>query len=74
MQTLKTEQITKACKRCGKLMQVKRNRTTGEDFLGCTGHIPGDWDSCNHTEPLPESIRLKRQGQKGMFDDADTNQ
>jgi ssDNA-binding Zn-finger/Zn-ribbon topoisomerase 1 len=69
LQTPKLEHITRACKRCGALMQIKVNRTTREQFFGCTAHRPDDWDSCQYTEPLPESIRLKRQGQKGMFDD-----
>ena len=69
LQVPEPEHIVKACKRCGALMQIKVNRTTGEQFLGCTRHIPGDWDSCNHTEPLPEAIRLRRQGQKDMFDE-----
>ena len=69
LQTPKLEHITKACKRCGALMQITTNRATGEQFLGCSAHRVDDRLSCQHTEPLPESIRLKRQGQKGMFDD-----
>lgn len=63
------EQIVKPCKRCGALMQIKVNRATGEEFLGCTAHIPGDWDSCSYTELLPETIRLRRAGVKDMFED-----
>lgn len=58
------EHITKPCKRCGALMQIKTNRETGEDFLGCER-----WPECTHTEKLPEAITLRRQGQKGLFDD-----
>lgn len=69
LQTPEIEQIRKGCKRCGALMLIKRNRATGEQFLGCSAHRPDDRLSCQYTEPLPEAIRLKRQGQRGMFDD-----
>lgn len=58
------ERIVKACPRCGQLLEIKRNRSTQEEFLGCSA-----WPQCTYTEPLPETIKLKRQGQRGMFDD-----
>lgn len=53
-----SERITKTCPWCGQPLEIKVNRETGHEFLGCM-----------YTEPLPESIKLRRQGQKGMFDD-----
>lgn len=63
---LTKEHIVKPCKRCGKPMQVKTNRETGEDFLGCSA-----WPGCLHTEPLPEAIKLRRQGYQDMFEGED---
>jgi ssDNA-binding Zn-finger/Zn-ribbon topoisomerase 1 len=59
-----TAKITKPCKRCGRLLIERTNRETGESFLGCPS-----WPDCTYTEPLPESIKLRRQGQKGLFDE-----
>lgn len=58
--------IVKACPKCGALLTIKRNRETGEEYIGCTS-----FPSCNHTEPLPESIKLRRQGQEDMFGEDD---
>jgi len=63
-----TEHIVKACPRCGKLLEIKRNRETGQEFLGCSGWR-SNWEGCQYTEPLPEAIRLRRAGQRGMFDE-----
>lgn len=63
------EHIVKPCKRCGQPLEVKRNRETGEEFLGCSAHDPRDETSCRHTEKLPEAIKLRRAGVKDMFED-----
>jgi len=49
-------------------MEIKTNRETGHEFLGCTGWRP-DKQGCLYTEPLPEAIKLRRQGFKDMFTD-----
>jgi DNA topoisomerase-1 len=59
-----TERIVKTCPKCGRRLTIKRNSETGEEFLGCTG-----FPDCRHTEPLPEAIRLRRAGQKDLFDE-----
>jgi ssDNA-binding Zn-finger/Zn-ribbon topoisomerase 1 len=61
--------ITKSCPECGvgTLLVIKRNRTTGEEFLGCPR-----WPNCTYAEPLPETIKLRRQGQKDMFEGDET--
>lgn len=61
-----SEHIVKPCPKCGQPLEIKRNRETGHEFLGCSG-----WrhTGCTYTEALPESIKLRRAGQKGMFDD-----
>lgn len=56
--------ITKTCPRCGQPLTVRRNRETHEEFFGCTS-----WPQCTYTEPLPEHIKLRRQGQRGLFDE-----
>lgn len=58
------EHITKPCKRCGALLEIKRNWAANEEFLGCAR-----WPDCSYTEKLPETIKLRRQGVKDMFDD-----
>jgi ssDNA-binding Zn-finger/Zn-ribbon topoisomerase 1 len=61
-----TEHIVKPCPRCGQPLEIKKNRETGHEFLGCS-----TWKDtkCPHTEPLPETIKLRRAGQRGMFDE-----
>lgn len=56
--------IIKYCPRCGAALAERTNRQTGETFLGCT-----QYPLCTHTEPIPESVKLRRAGQKGMFDE-----
>lgn len=58
------EHITKPCRRCGALLEIKVNIETGEEFLGCVR-----WPECSYTEKLPETIKLRRQGVKDMFDE-----
>jgi ssDNA-binding Zn-finger/Zn-ribbon topoisomerase 1 len=65
------EHITKTCPRCRMPLEIKRNHETGEEFLGCTGYRES---GCKHTEPLPQHIVLRRQGQKGLFDDLDAEE
>lgn len=58
------EQIVKACPKCHQPLEIKRNRESGEEFLGCSMY-----PVCRYTEPLPEAIRLRRQGQPTLFDE-----
>jgi ssDNA-binding Zn-finger/Zn-ribbon topoisomerase 1 len=62
------ENIVKPCPKCGQLLEIKTNRETGHEFFGCSAWQPGG-QGCGYTEPLPEAIRLRRQGQRGMFDE-----
>ena len=62
-----TERIVKTCPRCGQPLEIRVNRESGHEFLGCSGWRP-DRTGCTYTEPLPEAIRLRRAGQRGMFD------
>lgn len=69
------EHIVKPCPRCGQPLEIKTNRETGSEFLGCSafvskraGMVGTRVVGCGYTEPLPEAIKLRRQGQKGMFD------
>lgn len=45
----------------GHAMVIRQNRETGEDFLGCS-----KWSHCQHTEPLPESLKLRMAGAKTL--------
>lgn len=62
------EHIVKACPRCGEPLEIKINRKTGEEFLGCQAWQPRGM-GCNFTEPLPEAIILRRQGHRDLFDE-----
>jgi ssDNA-binding Zn-finger/Zn-ribbon topoisomerase 1 len=64
-----SERITKVCPRCGQPLEIKRNHETQQEFLGCSGYR----DGCKHTEPLPEHIRLRRAGQRGLFDEEESH-
>lgn len=60
------ERIVKPCPKCGQPLEIKKNRETGHEFFGCSA-----WreTGCAHTEPLPETIKLRRQGVQDMFGD-----
>jgi ssDNA-binding Zn-finger/Zn-ribbon topoisomerase 1 len=60
------EHIVKPCPRCGQPLEIKVNRDSGHEFLGCSGwRLTG----CTYTEELPEAIKLRRQGQRDMFEE-----
>ena len=50
-------EIKKACPKCGKDLAVRVNGETHEEFLGCS-----QYPECEHTEPLPVNMVLRRQG------------
>ncbi len=52
---------TKICPECGKDLVIRTNKATRERFLGCS-----QWPQCTHTEPLPEDVRLRLVGAKGL--------
>jgi ssDNA-binding Zn-finger/Zn-ribbon topoisomerase 1 len=54
--------IVKPCPECGATLVERVNRATNEPFLGCSR-----WPECKHTEPLPESVKLRRAGQQELF-------
>jgi len=56
--------ITKPCPVCGRPLVERINRDTGEPFWGCS-----QWPDCKYTQPVPESVKLRKAGQKGMFDE-----
>lgn len=51
-------ELEKACPECGRELVIRTNRATGEEFIGCVGYP----SFCQHTEPLPESIKMRRAG------------
>ena len=61
------EHIVKPCPRCAAPLEIKVNRATGKEFLGCSNWQPRGM-GCAHTEPLHEAIILRRQGQPDMFE------
>lgn len=50
-------EITKRCPECGKPLKLRTNRDNGGEFLGCTA-----WPECQHTEKVPEYLRLRAMG------------
>ena len=50
-------ETTMACADCGQVMVVRVNKATQTEFLGCS-----KYPLCDHTEPLPEWLRLKKLG------------
>jgi len=53
----------KTCPLCGAKLIVRTNRTTQHQFLGCPR-----WPDCQHTESIPEQIRMRLSGQPELFD------
>lgn len=51
-------QLKKRCPRCGWEMVKRKNKENGSEFLGCT-----QWPTCQHTEPIPEDVRMQMLGQ-----------
>ena len=56
--------VVKYCPLCSQPLVERTNRQNGSTFLGCSRY-----PECKHTEPIPESVKLRRQGQRGMFDE-----
>lgn len=56
--------IVKHCPDCGAPLAERTNRQNGSTFLGCTRY-----PECKHTEPVPESVKMRRAGQRDMFAD-----
>ena len=50
--------IERSCPECGGRLQVKTNRATGHQFLGCERWSAG----CGYTEKIPESLRMRLAG------------
>lgn len=61
------EHILKPCPRCGSKLTERVNRETERPFWGCSR-----WPDCTFTMSLPESVKLRRAGQIGMFDEPET--
>lgn len=50
--------VMKCCPVCGNPLRERVHSTNGARFLGCS-----QFPTCTHREPLPESVRLRRDGQ-----------
>jgi len=46
--------VQRYCPKCGKIMWLKKQKETGQLFVGCS-----QWPDCTYTEPLPEDQYLK---------------
>lgn len=51
-------ELEKPCPECGRELVIRTNSLTGQEFIGCSG-FPA---FCRYTEPLPESIKMRRAG------------
>ena len=47
----------RVCDECGADMVVRKNRDTGEEFLGCQ-----NWPKCDFTTPLPVDVQMRIKG------------
>lgn len=56
-----------SCPKCGPASRlVVRTRKDGKgQFLGCP-----NWPECDHTAEIPESIKMRAAGQRGLFDES----
>ena len=50
-------EIAKRCPQCAAELVVRQQKATGHKFLGCS-----QWPACDHTEPLPHDIAMRRAG------------
>jgi ssDNA-binding Zn-finger/Zn-ribbon topoisomerase 1 len=61
--------IVKNCPDCGKPMAERVNKVNGSTFLGCS-----QYPVCTHTEPIPETLKLRNAGYKDMFEDEEDSE
>lgn len=51
------------CPECDAKLVVRVNRSSGNQFLGCS-----NWPDCVYTRPIPEEYIMRASGQSGLFD------
>jgi ssDNA-binding Zn-finger/Zn-ribbon topoisomerase 1 len=51
------EKYVKDCPDCAGFLVLRTNSLNGTEFLGCSSY-----PSCKHTEPIPESWRMRQMG------------
>ena len=56
--------VKKSCPRCARRLVVRRNKETGDKFLGCS-----QWPKCGHSEPLSEDVRMRLMGSPMLIPD-----
>jgi len=58
------KEVERSCPRCRVAVKlvVRTNRQNETQFLGCP-----NWPECDYTEPIPEYVKLKAQGQPTLF-------
>ena len=54
--------ITKTCPKCGELLVIRANHTTGVPFAGCSAY-----PNCSYTESLAEDVKMRAMGQPEQF-------
>lgn len=55
-----------ACPSCGARLMVKTNAKRGNQFLGCP-----NYPDCHYTAPIPESWKMRLEGQPSLFGEKD---
>lgn len=61
---LDKQMIDKPCPDCGGGLIIRENRENGSQFIGCMS-----WPTCTHTEPIPETLRMRLMGAPTLFDE-----
>jgi len=58
------QEVNKRCPKCAipRKLVVRTNRQNGSQFLSCP-----NWPKCNHTEQIPESLKMQLLGQPTLL-------
>lgn len=57
------QQTEKTCPHCGSNLVVRTNRANDSQFLACPR-----WPECSYTSGIPEDMKMRAAGQRGLFD------
>lgn len=57
-------EVAITCPKCGPAtkLKVRENHQNGSQFLGCP-----NWPQCDHTQGIPEHVKMEAAGQPRLF-------